>query len=72
MLITKKKKNKERVRAFQATKYKENMVGIYTRARARARATLACERPTFLLAHRRRGTFRNRLRLSERNSILMT
>ena len=53
MLITKKKKNKERVRAFQATKYKENMVGIYTRARARARATLACERPTFLLAHRR-------------------
>ena len=35
---------------------------------------LACERQTFLLAHRRWGTFREeeRLRLSDRNSILMT
>ena len=35
---------------------------------------LACEWQTFLLAHRRWGTFREqeRLRLSDRNSILMT
>ena len=35
---------------------------------------VACERQTFLLAHRRWGTFREeeRLRLSDRNSILMT
>ena len=37
-------------------------------------ATLACERQPFLLAHHRWGTFREeeRLRLSDRNSILMT
>ena len=36
--------------------------------------SLACERQTFLLAHRRWGTFHEeeRLRLSDRNSILMT
>ena len=35
---------------------------------------VACERQTFLLAHRRWGTFREeeRLRLSDRNSTLMT
>ena len=35
---------------------------------------IVCERQTFLLAHRHRGTFREeeRLRLSDRNSILMT
>ena len=35
---------------------------------------VTCERQTFLLAHRRWGTFREeeRLRLSDRNSILMT
>ena len=35
---------------------------------------VACERQTFLLGHRRRGTFREeeRLRFSDRNSILMT
>ena len=35
---------------------------------------IACERQTFLLAHRRRRTFleEERLRLSDRNSILMT
>ena len=35
---------------------------------------LACERQTFLLAHRHWGTFREeeRLQLSDRNSILMT
>ena len=39
-----------------------------------ARTSLACARQTFLLAHRRWGTFREeeRLRLSDRNSILMT
>ena len=35
---------------------------------------VACERQTFLLAHRRWGTFgvKERLRLSDKNSILMT
>ena len=36
--------------------------------------SIACERQTFLLAHRRRGTFsrEERLRLIDRNSIMMT
>ena len=40
----------------------------------KSQVCVACERLTFLLAHRRWGTFREeeRLRLSVRNSILMT
>ena len=43
-------------------------------SKERIMPTIACERQTFLLAYRRWGTFREekRLRLSERNSILMT
>ena len=49
----------------------------YNKAQSKRKANpreVACERQTFLFAHRRWGTFRKeeRLRFSDRNSILMT